>query len=189
MEIRTFEPKIDATEAVNRADRIDLLTYLRWKLASFIGHDREPEAVTCVYYPDYIAYSTVVFPRYIREDRTEKFLAGIDAVTGRVGEVDVELPEREALTIDAATVIEPEFSEVEAEEEWRDWIFTYIDRNYRPFRQPDFSLDRLELLYVPYWLVDYGSVSNSYVISGLTEQVEEIRSLKAIEGYYKEKRA
>ncbi len=183
MRIQTFDPKLDAESAVVRSDRITIDTFLRAKLSTLLNADKEPDEVSLVYYPDYIAYTTVELHRYFRGDRTVKFLVGIDAVTGRVGEVDVELPPRKSVD-SSSDAIDAELTPTDAKDEWDDWIFPYIDRRFRPFKRPDFSLDELELVHVPYWLIDYGTLADSYVVSGLTKQVEEVVSLNPIERYY-----
>ncbi|WP_101295885.1 hypothetical protein [Halegenticoccus soli] len=186
MEIRTFDPRLDAETAVARADRITIGTFLRARAAALLGISEEPLDVSIVYYPDYIAFTTVELYHYLTSDRTQKFLVGIDAVTGRVGEIDIELPSRNTVEADPDKVIARELTPDEAREEWKDWLFSYVDRRFRPFKRPDFSLDELELIYVPYWVVDYGTVANSFAVSGLTKQVEELVSLKPIKGYYEE---
>ncbi|WP_254538535.1 hypothetical protein [Halomarina litorea] len=187
-EVRTFDPRLDAGTATERTDRITTGAYLRSRVASLFGRDERPADVSLVYYPDYVAYTTVTLHRYVGGDRTVKFLVGIDAVTGRVGEVDVDLPTREARRVDPSAVIAPDRSPVDAEAEWEEWLFPYLDRRFRPVKRPDYTLDDLELVFVPYWLVDYGSAEESYVVSGLTKQVEEVVSLKPVEGYYAETR-
>lgn len=184
MRIRTFEPALDAQSAVARTDRMTIDTFLLAKLSGVLGLDREPDAVSLVYYPDYIGYTTVELQRYLRSDRTVKFLVGIDAVTGRVGEVDVELPRRSPVETDSEAVLDAELTPTDARDEWDEWIFPYIDRRFRPIKRPEYSLDELELVYVPYWLIDYGTLADSYVVSGLTQQIEEIVSLAPIERYY-----
>lgn len=184
MEIQTFQPRISAEKAIDRTIRITVSSFIRANLASFLGTDKTADGVYPVYYPDYIAYTTVNLHRYFRGDRTLKFLAGIDAITGRVGEVDVELPDRKMESIESRAAIQVELTETEVESAWYEWIFSYINRNYRPAKRPEFSLDDLELLYVPYWIVDFGSVKNSFAVSGLTQQVERIEAIPPIEGYY-----
>lgn len=186
MEIRTIDPKLDAESATARTDRITLSAFLIGKLRSLLGRDEQPLSVSLVYYPDYIAYTTVELHRYGRSDRTVKFLVGIDAVTGRVGEVDVDLPERRSVDVVPNNVIRPELSVTDAEDEWQEWLFPYLDRRFRPIKRPDTALDELELVYVPYWLIDYGTVDNSYVVSGLTKQIEEVTSITAIKDHYRD---
>lgn len=184
MKIQTFDPKLNAESAITRTDRITTGTFLWAKLTTLLGSNEEPEDTLLIYYPDYIAYTTVELHRYFRDDRTVKFLVGIDAITSRVGEVDVELPPRKPVYPSSDVIISTELTPTDAEREWEEWIFTYINRRFRPFKRPDTSLDQLELIYVPYWLIDYGTLTDSYVISGLTKQVEEVVSIKPIKGYY-----
>ncbi|KYH24561.1 hypothetical protein HAPAU_35440 [Halalkalicoccus paucihalophilus] len=186
MEIRTIDPKLDAESATARKDRITLSAFLIGQLRSLLGRDEQPRNVSLVYYPDYIAYTTVELHRYIRNDRIEKFLVGVDAVTGRVGEVDVDLPERRSVDVVPSDVIKPELSVADAEDEWQEWLFPYLDRRFRPIKRPDTALDKLELVFVPYWLIDYGTLNNSYVVSGLTKQIEEVTSITAIEDHYRD---
>lgn len=186
MDVRTFDPRLDSETAIARTDRITTGAFLRAKVAELLGFGEEPDAVSVVYYPDYIAFTTVKLHRYLRNDRTVKFLVGIDAVTGRVGEVDIELPSRHSVDVDPDDVIATEVTPADAKDEWEDWLFSYVDRRFRPFKRPDFSLDELELMYVPYWIIDHGTMADSYAVSGLTKQVEELVSLKPLKGYYEE---
>lgn len=186
MDIRTFEPRLSAAAAASRTDRITLGSYLRGRIESLLGRGRDHEAIYPLYYPDYIAYTTVELRRVARSSRTVKFLVGIDAVTGRVGEVDIELPPRERRDVDGAAVIRPDLDRSDAESEWSEWIFPFLDRKYRPVKRPEYVLDRVELVYVPYWLVDYGTLEGSFVVSGLTKQVESVEAMKPVKGYYEQ---
>ncbi|WP_129113430.1 hypothetical protein [Halegenticoccus tardaugens] len=184
MEIQTFDPRLSAASAVDRTDRLTLGSYLRAKVATLIGIEHTPNAVSPVYYPDYIAYTTVELHHVTRSTRTVKFLVGIDAVTGRVGEVDIELPPREEQSVKKISVIPPRLDQDEAGAKWREWILPYLDRTYRPIKRPEYTLDRVELIYVPYWLIDYGTLDESFVISGLTRQVEKVEDLQPVKEYY-----
>ena len=113
-----------------------------------------------------------------------KFLVGIDAITGRVGEVDIDPPERETVKVADEHVLPVEISEEEATEEWRDWLFPYLDRTYRPVKRPEFTLDRLELVYTPFCIVDYGDRDECYAVSTLTKQVELVEDIEPLDiGY------
>lgn len=185
MEIRSFESRLDAAEAVGRTDRLTLRTYLRSTVRDLLGRSGEPESVTRLYYPDYLAYTTVELRRLGRAERTVKFLAGIDAITGRVGEVDVDPPDRETVDVPEVQVLETAVPEAEATERWRDWVFPYLDRTYRPLKRPEFTLDRLELVYTPFWIVDYGREGDCYAVSTLTRQVELIEDVEALAEHYR----
>ena len=186
MDIRTFEPRLSASAAASRTERITLGSYLRGRIESLLGRGRDPEAIYPLYYPDYIAYTTVELRRVARSSRTVKFLVGIDAVTGRVGEVNIELPPRERRDVDGSAVIRPDLDRSDAESEWNEWIFPFLDPRYRPIKRPEYTLDRVELVYVPYWLVDYGTLERSFVVSGLTKQVENVEAMKPVKGYYEQ---
>lgn len=185
MEIRSFEPRLGEAEAVDRTDRLTLRTYLRSKVRELMGRSGEPETVMRLYYPDYLAYTTVELRRLARGERTVKFLAGIDAITGRVGEVDVDPPDRETVDVPEAQILETAVPEAEATEQWRDWIFPYLDRTYRPLKRPEFTLDRLELVHTPFWIVDYGRDGECYAVSTLTRQVELIEDVEALSDHYR----
>jgi hypothetical protein len=185
MEIRSFEPSLERDDAVGRTDRLTVGTFLRSKIRDLLGRSAEPEAVARLYYPDYLAYTTVELRRVGRSDRTVKFLAAIDAVTGRVGEVDVDPPDRETVNVPEEHVLPVEVSEERATELWRDWLFAYLDRTYRPVRRPESSLDRLELVHTPFWIVDYGDGGDCYAVSTLTKQVELIEDVEALSVHYR----
>ena len=149
MEIRTFEPRLSPGAATDRTDRITLGSYLRGRIESLLGRGPGHEAIYPVYCPDCIAYTTVELHRVARSSRTEKFLVGIDAVTGRVSEVNIELPPRERRDVDEAAVIRPTLDRSDAESEWNEWIFPYLDCKCRSVKRPEYALDRVELVHIP----------------------------------------
>jgi hypothetical protein len=183
IEVRTIGPRVSATEAVARTKRMTLGRLFRTRVAGLFGRERSPE-IYPAYYPDYVAYTSVTLHRYVGGDRDLKFLAGVDAITGRVGEVDVELPDRRVESVDPAAVIEPTLDEHEIAAAWREWLWKYLDRKYRPVKRPESSLDDLELVYIPYWIVDYGSRESSFAVSGLTKQAEHIEDIGPLAAYY-----
>ena len=183
IDVRTIGPRLSTTEAVARTKRMTLGRLFRTRVAGLFGREGSPE-IYPAYYPDYVAYTSVTLHRYVGGDRDLKFLAGIDAITGRVGEVDVELPDRRVESVDPATVLEPTFEESEAENAWREWLWKYLDRKYRPVKRPESSLDDLELVYIPYRIVDYGSRDSSFAVSGLTKQAERVADIGPLAAYY-----
>lgn len=186
MEISCFEPRIDADEAIRRTDRLTFKTALLSAITSLLGRDddeSDPD-VTVLYYPDYLAYTTVTLRRVGRSDKEEKFIAAVDAATGRVGEVDVTLPDVETRTVPEKQIVPIEFDEDDAEREWDDWLFAYVDRTYRPVKRPETSLDRLELVYTPYYVVDYGPDADRYAISALTKQAELLEDIPPLDATY-----
>lgn len=184
IEIRSFEPRIEEDEAIARTARLTGWTYLHSKVRALLGRSADPVRTVRLYYPDYIAYTTVELRRLAGNDRTIKFLAAVDAITGRVGEVDLELPDRETVAVPERHVLDPQLHEEAATEEWRDWLFPYLDRAYRPVKRPETSLDRLELVYTPFWIVDYGADGDRYAVSTLTEQVELLGDIGALDDHY-----
>lgn len=184
MEYTCFEPRIDADEAVHRTARLTATTFLLSTIRSLLGRDDNDPVVSVRYYPDYLAYTTVTLHRIGRSDTDEKFIAAVDAVTGRVGEVDVTLPDTETRELDPAQVVPVEVDSEEAEAKWNEWLFSYINRMYRPVKSPETSLDSLELVYTPYYVVDYGTDGECYAVSALTKQSELLEDLPPIEATY-----
>ena len=186
MELPCFEPRLEPSDAAGRTDRLTFTTFLRSKLESVLGRGGAEPRVTTLYYPDYLAYTTVVFDRIGRGEKTVKFVAGIDAATGRAGEVDVTIPEIETRTAPDGRIVPVSVDEREAEETWDDWLFGYLNRKYRPVRRPETSLDRLELVYTPYYVVDYGEDGERYAISSLTKQTELLEDIGPLADAYRE---
>ena len=185
MEIPCFEPRLDADEAIRRTDRLTPTSFLLSALRSLVGRSTDADpVVTVLYYPDYLAYTTVRLRRVVRGDKEEKFVAAVDAVTGRVGEVDVSLPDVETRTVPEERVVPVDYDEDDAEREWDEWLFSYVDRTYRPVKQPETSLDRLELVYTPYYVVDYGDDGERYAISALTKQTELLEDIHPLDEAY-----
>ena len=187
MELSCFEARLDADEAIDRTDRLTPTSFLVSTLRSLLGRsdDADPD-VTVLYYPDYLAYTTVTLRRVGRSDKDDKFIAAVDAATGRVGEVDVTLPDVETREVSDERVVPIEYDEDDAEREWDEWLFSYVDRTYRPIKRPETSLDRLELVYTPYYVVDYGPRSDEdrYVVSALTKQVELLEDIPPLDEAY-----
>lgn len=184
IEIQTFEPLVDAEEAGARAERITAGAFLRNRFVDFLGYEKTATTHR-LYYPNYLVFTTVELRRYVASDEEVKFLAGVDGITGRVGEIDAELPDRVATKVDTSDALRPEIGEEDAKSAWRDWLFTFLDRKYRPFKRPNTTLDALELFYVPYWIVDYGSKDECYAVSGITKQAEYIEDVPELANFYR----
>lgn len=186
MDRACFEPRLDADDAAGRVDHLTFATLARSALRSLFGRsddDADP-TVSVRYYPDYLAYTTVTLRRVGRGDREERFIAAVDAVTGRVGEVDLTLPDVETRKLAERRVVPVELDPADAEEQWEEWLFPYVNRTYRPIKRPETALDSLDLVYTPYYVVDYGPEGNCYAVSGLTEQVELIEDLPPLAATY-----
>lgn len=183
MEIACFTPRIDAEDAVGRTDRLTFTTFVRSKLESILGRRSPDSTVTTLYYPDYLAYTTVVLDRVGRSDKEVKFAAGVDAATGRAGEVDVTIPEIETRRVSDEQVVPVSVDETEATARWDDWLFGYINRKFRPVKRPETSLDRLELVYTRYYVIDYGP-DERYAISALTKQTELLEDIEPLAEAY-----
>jgi hypothetical protein len=186
MKIDTFEERLNERSAVDRTRNLSTRDYVSAWLADRLGRAPEqPELdVTVVYYPDYIAYTTATIRQTLRGNKTLKFLAGIDAVTGRAGEIDVELPNRRSPDVDPGRVIPPQIDAKEAESTWREWLFAYVGRYHRAASMPDYSLDDLELVYTPYWIIDYGTVEESLAVSDLTGRTAKVEEIEVLEEFY-----
>lgn len=187
MEIRTFEQRLDRDGALEHTRNLSARRYLRYVLAERlgIGTDGTDPNVYVVYYPDYIVYTSVVYKR-LRNTESLKFLAGVDAITGNVGEVDVELPERHVRDVDRSVRIEPRLTEADARDAWNGWIFDYMSRKYRAMRLEEYEIDEIELVYTPYWIVDNGSLEESLAVSDLTRRTAKVEEIQVIKEFYEE---
>jgi hypothetical protein len=186
MEIDAFEERFDERSAVDRTRNLSTRNYVFAWIADRLGraNERPDFDVTVVYYPDYIAYTTATVRQTLRGTKTLKFLAGIDAVTGRAGEVDAELPDRRAIDVDPGRVIPPQIDAEEAESTWREWLFTYVGRYHRAAEMPEYSLDDMVLVYTPYWIIDYGTAEESLAVSDLTGRTAKVEEIEVIEEFY-----
>ena len=187
MEITTFDRRFDKSEAVKRTRNLSTVRYLRTLLEETLGLGGGPTDpnVYVAYYPDYILYSSVIYRR-LRSTENHKFLAGVDAVSGNVGEVDVELPDTHVQDVDPTAVIEPQLTEAEAREEWDGWIFRYMSRKYRAMKLVEYEIDDAELVYTPYWIIDNGSLEGSLAVSDLTRRTAKVEEIQVIADFYKE---
>lgn len=185
MNIRTFDRHLDEQGAVERTRNLSAMRYLRHVLSETFGLDTgmADPAVYVVYYPDYIVYTSVEYQR-LRITESRKFLAGVDAITGNVGEVDVELPDRHVRDVDPEAWIEPQVTEEEARDEWREWIFGFISRKYRAMKIHEYEIDELELVYTPYWIIDNGTMEDSLAVSDLTRRTAKVEEIRVIKEFY-----
>ena len=187
MDIRTFDRYLDTAEALEHTRNLSAKRYLRSVIAERFGIggiETDPD-VYIVYYPDYILYTSVVYTR-LRNTESRKFLAGVDAVSGSIGEVDVELPERHTQDVDPSVRIEPQLTEAEARDEWNVWIFDYVSRNYRALKINEYEIDELELVYTPYWIIDNGTIEDSLAISDLTRRTAKVEEIQVIKEFYED---
>ncbi|MFC7198580.1 hypothetical protein [Halospeciosus flavus] len=182
-EIRTIEARLDREAAVDRTATTSMWRYAWRQLQSWFGNGPEPERVQRLYYPNYIAYTTVTIPRRFAGDRVEKFLGGVDGMTARSGAIDVDLPERERHRVDDESVLEPDVDDDRVYDEWRDWVFEYVNRKFRPLSKPEFDLDDVELVYTPYWVVEFED--STYAVNGLTKAADPIRTNQPIDEQYR----
>lgn len=181
-DIQTISPQLSQADAVDRTRTVSLWRYLRRGLQRWLGADPEPNRVSLLYYPNYIAYTTVTIPRRFASDRVEKFLGGIDGMTTHTGVIDFELPARISREVTSDRVLSPEILEDDAQSEWRDWVFEYASREYRPIRRPDFGLDSLELLYIPYWVVEFEDAA--FAVNSLTKAADPIETHGSLAEFY-----
>lgn len=187
MKLETFERTLDEQTALERTRNLSFGQYCRYWFADRLGRrsaDAEHD-VSLVYYPDYIAYTSVTIRRTLGKTKSLKFLAGIDAVTGDVGEIDVELPSYRTRGIDPSRVVTPRIEESEAYDAWREWLFSYVSRYYRATAMPEYSLDELQLVYTPYWLIDNGTLEESLVVSDLTRRTSKVEEIEVIKDFYR----
>lgn len=181
-EIRTIAPQITRSEAVEQTARTSAWSYLQRRVRTWSGTASEPTQIQQVFYPNYIAYTTVTIPRRFASDRVEKFLGGIDGRTTHSGAIDFELPDRTRQQVTPDHVLSPDVGEDDAQVEWRDWVFEYVSRKFRPVRRPDFNLDSLELLYIPYWIVEFDDTT--YVVNSLTRAADVIETIPPLDDHY-----
>lgn len=182
-EIRTVEPRVTRADAVERTATTSAWGYLRRWMRTQFGTAPDPVRVRQLYYPNYVAYTTVTIPRRFASDRVERFLGGIDGMTGRSGAIDVDLPDRTGRQVTSDCVLDPEIVAEDARGEWRDWVFEYASRKFRPVRRPEFDLDSLERVYVPYWIVEFDDAT--YAVSGLTRAADPIETIPSLESHYR----
>ncbi|SEH17842.1 hypothetical protein SAMN04487967_3415 [Natronorubrum sediminis] len=186
MEITAFEARFDEESAVERTRNLSAKNYVYAWLGDYFGWGTETEDfdVRAVYYPDYIAYTSATIRKTVGGEKQLKFLAGVDAITGKPGEIDVELPNRNTIDIDPTLVIKPEIDEDEVRSIWREWLFKYVGRFHRATEMPEYSLDDLELVYTPYWVIDFGSAEESLAVSDLTGRTAKVEEIDVIEDFY-----
>lgn len=182
--IQTLDHQLTKADAIERTASTSLWSYIGRRFCRLRGTTPTPERIEMIYYPNYIAYSTVTIPRRFASERVEKLLGGIDGLTGRTGAIDVDLPSRETRCEDALRVLEPTITRDEVRDKWREWIFEYTSQRFRPIHRPDFDLDALKLVYVPYWIVEFSE--STYAISDLTKAADQIMTHPQIARCYQD---
>ncbi|MCH7661819.1 MAG: hypothetical protein IH933_14990 [Euryarchaeota archaeon] len=187
MQIETFERTLDEQTALERTRNLSFGQYCRHWIADRLDRYSVDTdySVSLVYYPDYIAYTSVTIRKTLGTTKSLRFLAGIDAVTGDVGEIDVELPPYRTNEIDPSRIVSSRIEDSEASDLWREWLFSYVSRYYRATAMPEYSLDELQLVYTPYWLIDKGTVGESLVVSDLTRRTSKVEEIEVIKEFYR----
>jgi hypothetical protein len=182
--IQTLDHQLTEADAIERTASTSLWSYIGRRFRRLWGTTPTPEYIETIYYPNYIAYSTVTIPRRFASERVEKLLGGIDGLSGHTGAIDVDLPSQETRHEDALRVLEPTITRDEARDEWREWIFEYTSQKFRPIQHPNFNLDALKLVYVPYWILEFAE--STYAISDLTKAPDRITTHPQIARCYQD---
>lgn len=181
--LSTVDIQFSRDNAVKRSVTASFWRYAQRVLRTVIGSPRAPNRVCRLYYPNYIAHTTITIPRRFASDRVEKILSGVDAMTTHTGVIDVELPDQTTRRVDDNHVLIPEMNRDDVHAEWREWIFEYASREYRPVARPDFALDSLDLLYIPYWIVEFND--ETFAVNGLTKAADPIDTHHALAEHYR----
>jgi hypothetical protein len=101
-----------------------------------------------------------------------------DLVTGRLGVVDIDLPDLEPLAVSTADILAARWEPDELEDRWREFFRAYVHRRYRPLRAPELSIDRLRRAWLPYHVVAAGS--RTYLVDLLTRRVDRLEDYEEV---------
>lgn len=114
-----------------------------------------------------------------RRQWVERVQGAVDLVTGRVGLVDLEVPEAREVRADERDCIPARVSRTVAELRWHEFFRDHVDRQHKPLRPPALTVDRIERVWLPNHVVAVGS--RRYLVDGMTARVDELSNFPSVE--------
>lgn len=106
----------------------------------------------------------------------------VDAVTGRCGLVDVELPVLEQRDAGDAVVIGECFDQDAVRTRWREFFRNYVVRKFRPSAIERLDIVEFEPCYLPYRVAVDGS--RVYLVDELMHRVDPLDQLPEVAPYF-----
>ncbi|WP_046469250.1 hypothetical protein [Allosalinactinospora lopnorensis] len=145
-----------------------------WLLRRLAGRRQPPRVCGDLYWPVDLAVAAAMIELPFRAARSARVALARDAVTGRLGVVDVALREREETSAAPGELV----AAVAAadDEAWLEFARDQVVRRYRPSGLVGLELCERERVYVPYHVVAEGD--STFLVDRLMHRVEPARSLR-----------
>lgn len=109
----------------------------------------------------------------------ERVQGAVDLITGRVGLVDLDVPDTRELHVDERDCIPSRVPRHVAELRWHEFFRDHVDRKHKPMRPPALTIDRIERVWLPNHVVSVGS--RRYLVDGMTARVDELSNFPSVE--------
>lgn len=109
----------------------------------------------------------------------ERVLGAVDLITGRVGLVDLDMPETREVHVEERDCIPARVPRQVAELRWHEFFRDHVDRRHKPMRPPALTIDRIERVWLPNHVVSVGS--RRYLVDGMTARVDELSNFPSVE--------
>lgn len=114
-----------------------------------------------------------------RHGWTERCQGAVDLVSGRVGLVDLDLPQTQERPVRSEDCIPARVPRGVAELRWHEFFRDHVDRRRKPLRPPALSVDRIAQVWLPSHLVTAGA--RPYLVDALTGRVDALADFPYVE--------
>lgn len=141
---------------------------------------RTPEAMRVeaqLYWPIALVHATARSTG--RRSWVDRVQGAVDLVTGRVGLVDMVVPEVRDARVDPGDCIPWRLSRSTAELTWHEHFRDHVDRKHKPLRPPSLSVDRIQRVWLPNHVVAVDD--RRYLVDPMVARVEPLEHFAGIE--------
>lgn len=114
-----------------------------------------------------------------RRQWIDRVQGAIDLVTGRVGLVDLEMPPSQEIGALQLDCIPARLGRVGAAALWHEYFRDYVDRQRKPLRPPELSIDRIERVWLPNHVVT--TAGRHYLVDAMVGRADDLRNYPVVE--------
>ena len=147
------------------------------RLRRLLGREDAIHVEHEVYWPIALVHATASSTG--RRRWVERVQGAIDLISGRVGLVDLDVPDRREVQADERDCIPARLPRGVAELRWHEFFRDHVDRKHKPMRPPSLSVDRIERVWLPNHVVAVRD--RRFLVDAMTARVDELSSFPSVE--------
>lgn len=114
-----------------------------------------------------------------RRQWIDRVQGAIDLVTGRVGLVDLEIPPSREIGAREVDCIPARVGRSSATALWHEYFRDHVDRQRKPLRPPELSIDRMERVWLPNHVVT--TAGRDYLVDAMVGRADDLRNYPVVE--------